>query len=296
MSRYHHVDAMRAEGFAVVASCEAAEVSSSAYYEWCDRKDTPSEAELVEADLVERIKQIYAENDGSYGSPRVTEELHRRGYCANHKRVERLMAEHEIVGVTPRRKVRTTIPAEDAPSIEDLIRQDFSIGEPGKRYCGDITYVPTVEGWLYLASCLDLGSRRLAGWAMADNMRTALVEDALEAALELRGSLSGAIFHADRGSQYMSGSFGALCDKLGVRRSAGRVATCFDNSVAESFWSSLKRELVHRYRFATRAEAMAAINSWIKRYNTSRLHSSIGYVPPVEWEINYRLAQLQQAA
>ena len=296
MTRYHHVDAMKAAGFPVVASCEAAEVSSSAYYAWCDRRDTPSEAELVEADLVERIQQIHTESDGTYGEPRVTAELHRRGYCANYKRVARLMALHELAGVAPRRRVRTTLPAESAPPIEDLVGQDFSTGEPGKRYCGDITYVPTGEGWLYLASCLDLGSRRLAGWAMADHMRSELVEHALEAARGLRGSLAGAIFHADRGSQYMSASFGALCDSLGVRRSVGRVATCFDNSAAESFWSSLKRELVHRYRFATRADAVAAITAWIHRYNTTRLHSSIGYIPPVEWEITYRLTQLQQAA
>jgi transposase InsO family protein len=221
----------------------------------------------------------------------VTKELRRRGYCVNHKRVERLMAQNDIVGVTPRRFVRTTLPAKLAPGLDDLVDRDFSPGTPNRRYAGDITYVPTGEGWLYVASVLDLGSRRLAGWAMADNMRTSLVTSAMQRAVALRGCLAGAIFHSDLGSQYLSGEYRALCRHLGLRQSAGRVGTCFDNSAAESFWSSLKRELVHRYRFATRSEAKAAITAWILRYNTTRLHSTIGYIPPVEWEITYYLDQ-----
>jgi putative transposase len=288
VTRYHHVDAMKAEGFPVAAACTAAEVSTSAYYEWRDRQAVPSEAAIVEADLVERIKLVHRDSDGTYGAPRVTAELARRGYCANHKRIERLMALHGIAGVTARRRVRTTIPAKDAPPLPDLVGQDFAPGEPNRRYCGDITYVATGEGWCYLASVLDLGSRRLAGFAIADHMRSELVATALSMAAELRDGLAGAVFHSDRGSQYLSADYAALCERLGVARSAGRVATCFDNSAAESFWSSLKRELVHRYRFATRAEAVAAITAWIHRYNTVRLHSSIGYVPPIEWELKYR--------
>lgn len=258
MTRYHHVDAMKAEGFPVAAACTAAEVSTSAYYEWRDRQAVPSEAAIVEADLVERIKLVHRDSDGTYGAPRVTAELARRGYCANHKRIERLMALHGIAGVTARRRVRTTIPAKDAPPLPDLVGQDFAPGEPNRRYCGDITYVATGEGWCYLASVLDLGSRRLAGFAIADHMRSELVATALSMAAELRDGLAGAVFHSDRGSQYLSADYAALCERLGVARSAGRVATCFDNSAAESFWSSLKRELVHRYRFATRAEVTAA--------------------------------------
>ncbi|MGH9298255.1 MAG: IS3 family transposase [Acidimicrobiales bacterium] len=186
-------------------------------------------------------------------------------------------------------------PRRPRPAATDLIGRNFSTGEPNRRYVGDITYVPTGEGWLFLATTLDLGSRRLAGWAMADHMRSKLVADALTAALELRGSLAGSIFHSDRGSQYLSGDYRRLCDQLGVAQSAGRVATCFDNSVAESFFSSLKRELVHRYRFATRADAIAAITAWIKRYNAVRLHTSLSNIPPIEWEIRYR-HQAQQAA
>lgn len=297
MSRYRFVSAMKAEGFPVDAACEAAEVSTSAYYEWLQRAAGPTGAELDEAHLVNRIRDIHADSDSTYGSPRVTPELRRQGYCVNHKRTERLMRDHGIVGVTPRRRApRTTMAAEGAAPLPDLIGRDFSPGEPDRRWAGDITYVGTDEGWLYLASVLDLGSRRLVGWAMDEVMPTGLVADALRRCAELRGGdIAGVIFHSDRGSQYLSAEYRELCDKLGVHQSAGRVATCFDNSAAESFWSSLKRELVHRYRFATRAEAVTAITAWIRRYNNVRLHSTLGYMPPIEWELHYRLTQHQAA-
>ncbi len=297
MSRYRHVSAMKAEGFPVAAACEAAEISSSAYYDWLAREaDGPTWAEWDEGHLINHIHDIHAESDSTYGSPRVTNELRRRGYCVNHKRTERIMRDHDLVGVMERKRIRTTLWSEDTPPLPDLVNQDFAPGEPDVAWCGDITYIPTDEGWLYLASVLDLGSRRLLGWAMEEQMPTALVAGALDMAVDQRGSrVAGVIFHSDRGSQYLSEKFRVLCDGYGIRQSAGRVATCFDNSVAESFWSSLKRELVHRYRFATRADAKAAITAWIKRYNVVRLHSTLGYVPPVEWELHYRLTQ-QQAA
>ena len=156
-------------------------------------------------------------------------------------------------------------------------------------WVGDITYVPTGEGWLYLASVLDLGSRRLLGYSMADHMRTELVVDALTmAAGERGGAPAGIIFHGDRGSQYLSGDYRRLVSDLDMVQSLGRTGVCWDNSVAEAFWSSLKRELVHRYRFADRASARRAIFAWINRYNRLRLHSSLGYIPPVEWENLYR--------
>jgi transposase InsO family protein len=294
--RYRHVDAMKAEGFAVRAACAASEISSSSYYAWRERDARgPGESEQAEMKLVAEIREIHAESDQTYGAPRIHRELRRRGRRINHKRVERLMRVHELVGITEQRRLRTTVPAEDAPPLPDLVERRFAPGAPDVAWAGDITYVPTDEGWLYLSSVLDLGSRRLIGWKMDDNMATPLVAGALEVAVELRGEARGVIFHSDRGSQYLGGTYRALCLKYGVTQSAGRVATCFDNSVAESFWSSLKRELVHRYRFATRAQARAAITAWIHRYNAVRLHSSLGYVPPIEWELNYRRQQLQAA-
>jgi putative transposase len=296
VSRYRFVSTMKAEGFPVQAACEAAEVSASAYYEWAARVAAgPTAAEWHEAHLVNEIHDVHHRHDDTYGSPRMTSELRRRGYCANRKRVARLMADNGIVAAAPRRRVRTTLPAKLAEPLPDLVQRDFSVGEPNRRYCGDITYVPTDEGWLYVASVLDLGSRRLAGWAMAGHMRSELVEAALERAAALRGRLAGATFHSDLGSQYLSGSYRDLCERLGVAQSAGRVGTAADNAAAESFWSTLKRELVHRVRFATRAEAVAAITTWIRRYNAVRLHSSIGNVPPVEWELEYVRRELQAA-
>ena len=274
MTRYRWIDARKAEGAEIVAACKVAQVSTSSYYDWRAKVAWgPTEAEWDEAIIVNEIVDIHRNHDDSYGSPRMTSELARRGLCVNHKRTERLMAVNGIVAVTPRRWVRTTLPARLATPLPDLVERDFSTGEPNRRYVGDITYVRTDEGWLYLASVLDLGSRRLAGWHMAEHIRSELVEKALERALALRGCLAGSIFHSDLGSQYLSGDYRGLCERLGVTQSAGRVGTAADNAAAESFWSTLKREFVHRYRFATRADAKRAITIWINRYNAIRLHS-----------------------
>ena len=164
-------------------------------------------------------------------------------------------------------------------------------------WVGDITYIPTGQGWLYVASVLDLGSRRLLGYSMAEHMRTELVTDALAMAAATRGGqVRGVIFHGDRGSQYLSGDHRQALEALGMVQSVGRTGVCWDNSVAESFWSSLKRELVSRYRFEDRAGARRAIFAWINTYNHRRLHSSLGYLPPVEWEHHYRQPQAVQAA
>ncbi len=292
MSRYRHVSAMKAEGFPIDAACEAAEVSTSAYYDWLARSAEPTEAEWEEAILVNAMWEIHHGHDDTYGSPRMTDELRRRGHCDNHKRVERLMAAYGLYACDGRRKkVRTTIPDVSAPPLPDLVKRNFSIGSPGERACGDITYIPTAEGWLYLADVLDLGSRRVVGFAMAEHMRTELVAGALDMAVAARGGdVTGMIFHHDRGAQYMSRDFRELCDKYQVAQSVGRIGSSQDNAVAESFWASLKRELVSRCRFASRAEARRAIIAWINHYNAVRLHSSLGNVPPIEWELRHHAA------
>ena len=235
--------------------------------------------------------------DDTYGQPRMTPELRERGFEVNHKRVERLMRQHGIVGVHKPAKVRTTIPAADNPPMPDLIGRRFAPGEPDVAWVGDITYIGTGEGWLYLASVLDLGSRRWLGYSMADHMRTELVSDALNMAVTTRNSqVKGVIFHGDRGSQYMSGDYRKLVTGYGMVQSVGRTGVCWDNSVAESAWSSLKRELVHRYRFSTRAEARRAIFAWINRYNSRRRHSTLGYIAPITWEQQYRQPKANPAA
>lgn len=298
MIRYRWVAARKAEGFPTTIACRVADVSRQAFNDWQARMSNgPTKAEAAEADLVAAIRSIHEQFDGTYGEPRVTEELARRGWTVNHKRVERLMRVHGIVGVHKPTRLRTTIPAENSPPLPDLIGRRFNPGRPDVAWVGDITYIATDEGWLYLASVLDLGSRRLLGYSMAAHMRTELVADALTMAAGVRGGLTaGIIFHGDRGSQYLSGGYRHLIAELGMVQSVGRTGVCWDNSVAESFWSSLKRELVHRYRFNDRATARRAIFAWINRYNQLRLHSSLGYRPPLEWENLYRQPQATQAA
>ena len=298
MTRYRWVAARKAEGFPITAACTVAEVSTTAFDDWRRRGAAgPTDAECAEAALVAAIREIHDETDGTYGEPRMTPELRDRGWAVNHKRVERLMRVHGIVGVHTPPRVRTTIPAEHAPPLPDLIGRLFDPGAPDVAWVGDITYIPTGEGWLYLASVLDLGSRRWLGYSMADHMRTELVADALRMAAGARGGVTeGIIFHGDRGSQYMSGEYRDLITELGMVQSVGRTGVCWDNSVAEAAWSSLKRELVHRYQFPDRASARRAIFAWINRYNTSRRHSSLGYIPPTKWESRYCPTQADQAA
>lgn len=298
MTRYRWVAARKAEGFPITKACEAAEVSPNAFYDWRRRQQAgPTDNELEEARLVAEIRDIHEDSDGTYGQPRMTPELRARGWQVNHKRVERLMRIHQIVGVHKPAKVRTTIPAEETPPLPDLVGRLFDPGQPDVCWCGDITYIPTGEGWLYLASVLDLGSRRWLGYAMADHMRTDLVADALRMATGIRGGITkGITFHSDRGSQYLSGDYRRLIDDFEMVQSVGRTGVCFDNAVAEAAWSSLKRELVSRYWFATRAEARRAIFAWITRYNTRRRHSTLGYITPTEWEAQYNHPDRRQAA
>jgi hypothetical protein len=180
--------------------------------------------------------------------------------------------------------VRTTIPAGgEHPHVPDLIGRDFPVGAPGCRWVGDITYILTGEGWLYLASVVDLGSRRYVGYSMADHMRTELVADALDMAITAHGGhVEGTVFHSVRGSQYLSGDFQTQVAQAGMRQSVGRTGQCWDNAAAEALWSSLTRELVNRYQFATRAEARRAIFAWINWYNQHRRHSTLGYLNPDE--------------
>ncbi|ACU53639.1 Integrase catalytic region [Acidimicrobium ferrooxidans DSM 10331] len=292
MTRYRWIAHQEAEGVPVAAPCRVARVSRQAYYAWRRwRERGPDQEHLV---LASELRAIWEASDGTYGSPRVTHELRRSGYCVNHKRVERLMRELEMAACPPRRFVRTTRREEEAP-LPDLVSQNFAPGEPKRRYVSDITDVRSDEGFCYLATVADLGSRRIVGWSLGRRMPDDLVVEAICGALGTRGSLAGAIFHSDRGSQYLSRKVRQLCATLGLRQSVGRVATCYDNAVAEAFFGSLKRELVGRYRFANLAEARSAIATWIQRYNTVRLHSSLGYLPPVEYELSWACREVAVA-
>lgn len=292
MSRYNCVDDQKAAGFPVTAACEAAGVSTSGYYDWVERRAAgPTDRQVAEAELVSLMRAIFEACDANYGVPRMWRELRRAGLVVNKKKVRRLMRLHGMCGRHHRRKLVTTFPGPDGYVIADLVGRRFDPGAPDVAWCQDITYIPTGEGWLFLASVLDLGSRRLLGYSMADHMRTELVTDALEMALAARGgAAAGVIAHADRGSQYTSNDYLDFCIAHQLKPSVGRTGICFDNAAAESFWASLKRECVQNRTFATRAEARRAIFRWINWYNTSRLHTSLDGVPPIEWEQQYSQA------
>jgi putative transposase len=292
VSRYRCVDIQKAAGFPVAAACAAAGVSDSAFYGWVARSTrAPSAAEQAEAALVAEIRTVHTESGGTYGSPRVTAELGRRGWRVNHKRVERLMADHGLVGHRPRRRRNLTKPDAATPPAPDLLGRLFDPDQPDVAWCGDVTYIPTDEGWLYLASVLDLASRHLLGWSMGELHNARLVTDALDAAVATRGRsrMDSTIFHSDRGSEYTSAACIDACQRLGLRRSMGRTGSCLDNAVAESWFASLKVELVDRHHYRTRAQARVSIFAWIAWYNRRRLHSTNDYLPPIEWEQQHRI-------
>jgi putative transposase len=294
VSRYRCVDDQKAAGFPVTAACQAAGVSTSGYYDRCAREAAgPTERQVAEAEQVALMREIFDASDGNYGVPRMHRELRRAGLVINKKRVHRLMRRHGMAGRCRRRRCRTTLPGPDGFEIPDLVGRRFEPGAPDAAWVQDITYIPTGEGWLFLASVLDLGSRRLLGYSMADHMRTELVLDALGMAVAARGgdrAVAGVITHADRGSQYTSNDYLDFCQARQLRPSVGRTGVCWDNAVAESFWESLKRECIQDQVFATRADARRAIFKWINWYNTTRLHTSLDGVPPTEWEQQYRQA------
>jgi len=268
--------------------CQLVEIERSSYYAW-EQAQTGREARAAsDAALAATIRAIHAE-DNTIGAPRVTAELNdgaEPGQRVNHKRVARVMREHGIAGYRKRRRVTTTVPEPADQKVPDLLKRDFTAATPNTRYVGDITYLPIADGSnLYLATVIDCCSRRLAGWAIADHMRTSLVEDALKAAASLRGSLEGAIFHSDHGSVYTSKDYAKLCKKLGVTQSMGAVGTSADNALAEAFNATLKREVLQDAAcWPDEATCRREVFRWLTRYNTRRRHSWCRYQTPIAYE------------
>ncbi len=235
-----------------------------------------------------RIRVLH-EQDTTQGAPRITAELNDGAPAAarvNHKRVARVMHEHGIAGLRLRRRVRTTVPEPADQKVPDLLRRDFTADAANQRYVGDITYLPLGDGAnLYLATVIDCFSRRLAGWAIADHMRTELIADALTSARDTRGCLAGAVFHSDHGSQYTSKDFAQLCASLGVTQSMGAVGTSADNALAESFNASLKRETLQgAHAWPDEHTCRREVFRWVTRYNTRRRHSYCGQQAPIAYE------------
>lgn len=291
MNRFQFVEDHK-DAYGVKRLCEVIEIARSSFYAWLAAASGRQARETADAVLAERIKPLQDPTQGgdrAYGAPRITADLNEGAapeQRVNHKRVARVMAKYSLAGIRLRRRVRTTLPEQSGRKFPDLLDRDFSTGEPGRRYVGDITYLPIADGSnLYLATCIDLGSRKLAGWAMAEHMRTGLVEGALTAAWRERGSLQGAIFHSDHGSVYTSKAYTSLCEQLEVTQSMGAIGSSADNALAESFNAALKRELLEgRSVFPDAATAYRAVFRWANRYNTKRRHSAIGNIAPNTYE------------
>ena len=234
------------------------------------------------------MTEIHAEVRHCDGSPRMTAELNRRGFDGSENFVATLMKTQGIRGRTAKRFVRTTDSRHDLPVAENVLDRDFSPARPNTAWGMDITYVPTLEGWLFLALVVDLFSRRIVGWAMAATMTSRLVVDALEMAVQQRGAPAGLVAHSDRGSQYASDHYQSELRRRGMVCSMSEAGQCWDNAVVESTFGSLKRELVHHETYATRAEARASLFEYIEVFfNRVRRHSTLGYVAPAEYERTY---------
>ena len=263
--------------------CRALSVSRSGFYQWCNRG--PSTRDRENEDLVNQIRQIHSELNQIYGSPRMTLELRQRGFKCNHKRVERLMRVNGIRFKRKRKFKVTTHSKHKRPVAGNLVERNFTAPKPNRLWTSDITYIRTMEGWLYLAVFLDVCSRRIVGWSMDHRINDRLIIDAFKQALIHRRPLPGLIVHSDRGSQYCSHSFKELLVTNCYHQSMSSTGNCYDNAITESFFATLKTELVYETNYRTRNEARRDIFKYIEIiYNSKRIHSALGGISPDQFE------------
>jgi putative transposase len=283
VSVYRFISAEKART-PVSLACRWLGVSRSGYYEWATR--APSQRALTDAWLTERIRAIHKAHRGVYGAPRIHADLRlAHGVRVSRRRVERLMRAAGISGLVRRKRGRTTISVPGVRVADDLVERRFRPDVPNVLWIADVTYLRTWEGWLYLAAVQDAYSRRIVGWSMADHMRSELVVDALQMAVSRRRPAPGLIHHSDQGSQYVSLAFGQAARDAGIARSMGSTGDCYDNAVAESFFATLKKELVHRRSWPTRRELTSDVFEYLEAfYNRVRRHSTLGYLSPVDYE------------
>jgi putative transposase len=263
--------------------CSVLGVSRAGYYAWARRR--PSGRARADARLIARIRAIHERSRGTYGAPRVHAQLRHEGVRVGRKRVERLMRETGLSGLIRRRRGKTTIRVRGVRTAPDLVRRDFNPTELNRLWSADLTYIRTWEGWLYLASVMDCYSRRIVGWSMADHLRAQLVVDALGMAVARRRPDRGLVHHSDQGSQYTSLVFTQRCRAVGVEVSMGSRGDCFDNAILESFHATIKKDLIHRRSWPTKADARTAVFDYIETfYNRERLHSTLGMLSPEQYE------------
>ena len=274
------IDAEKAT-YPVTFMCGLLGVSRSSFYAWANRVESATAARRRE--LAGQVRRVFDAHHGRYGCRRVAAALNRDGYECSVGLVADLMREAGLRACQPRGYKRTTVPGRQPVESPDLIERHFTAAAPGQRLVGDITYLKTDQGWLYLATVIDLCTRMVVGWQLADHPRTSLVTDALQMALIGGHASAGAVFHSDRGCQYTSREFTEFCSANRIRTSVGRTGVCWDNAAAESFFAALKNEMYHRERFRTRAGARFAVAEYIEiYYNRQRLHSTLGYRTPAE--------------
>jgi putative transposase len=281
--KFEFIDARKAH-FPIDFMCRQLGVSRSGYYAWKERPE--SKRHKADQALAEVVTAVHQKSRCTYGSPRVHAELRARGQRVGRKRVARLMSQHGLAARKKRRFVRTTDSRHHQPVAPNVLGRDFSPGQPNSTWATDITYVETGQGWLYLAVVMDLFSRKVVGWSMSEHIDRHLVLNALDMALEGRQPPRGLLHHSDRGSQYASADYQQALAARGIQCSMSRKGNCWDNAVVESFFSSLKLELVYTTRFATHAQARLALFEYLEVfYNRQRRHSSLGYLSPVDFEL-----------
>lgn len=280
-ARYADAPTGGAHAPTITCMCKWLGVSKSGFYEWRSRPDSATARRRERLKLL--VAKAFGDSDGTYGYRRIWWQLARWGVPAGPELVRALMRELGLVACQPRPwRPPTTVQGQAGP-IPDLVNRDFSASAPGEKMVGDITYIPTWEGWVYLASVIDCATRKCIGWAMAENYKTPLITVAIEMAARNVDLPAETVFHSDRGSNYTSAEFAAVLERLGIRQSVGRTGICFDNALAESFNAAVKVERVHRTVYPTRKKAMEDIARYIEiRYNRTRLHSALGYRTPQE--------------
>ena len=278
MSVFRFIAAERAY-HPVKTLCRVLGVSRSGFHAWAGRP--PSPRELADQALLERIRQLHVASRRTYGSPRIYRDLRADGVAVGRKRVERLMRQDGLSGTIKRRRGRTTIRVPGVRVADDLVRRDFRPSAPNTLWVADITYLRAWQGWLYLAVVVDCFSRRVVGWALEDHLRAELVVDALEQALHRRQPGRGLVHHSDQGSQYVSLAFGRRCRQAGIEQSMGGRRSAYDNAVCESFFKTLKSDLVDRHSWPTKPQLRTAVFDYIECfYNRQRRHSSLDYLSP----------------
>ncbi len=282
--------AAREVAFPVSALCRVLGVTKSGYYAW--KKRPKPERARRDAQLAATVAGVHHKSRRTYGSPRVFRELKARGVRVGKKRVERLMRENGLQGRSKRRFKRTTDSRHGGPIAPNLLARKFDVSEPNRVWVTDVTAIATDEGWLYLAPMIDLCSRRVLGWAASEHNDTALALESLRKALRARRPPPGLLHHSDRGSPYASDDYRAELRSCGARQSMSRKGDCWDNAVAESFFATLRAELVDHERYATREAAMRSISDYIDNfYNVERRHSHLDYLNPIEFELRSKIQQ-----